>query len=570
MGLGVKAEECCKAILENDESNAEARSLVNEMRRRPGSPQEETRGAETPISVGKHKSRRRTLPKATATESSTTAMLAPHQAPQPTKRFALDKRPTQQENIYQMFLQRQKLAKQAKQGEESSRAQRMMINKSLIQIFRENKIFYPFDKHHKFYGYSKEARLLGSRPKHELDKLTARSKSVLGKERPGNPMNDTCARLLTKCLEKEDGEQVIIPEEFNGISFEDWLDVFLEHGLSLVQEGDIKSAYETIAAAFHANIFYHSPEALFSIHVCWFSKSNRDSRYCQVLMYHKACALIGNDDEMLCNVARWFMKEYQFVTDSYRLFAALNRLCESDNSWYNCGPSQKYILRQLKAVDFSFVGDAHRKSLFQERASYTTKDSNGNPVHAEEMDVALLMLYGHILYAGKSYAYAVSTFATFYSGSGSLDLEKLTCGSLHLDYFLRALSLDSGNPLIKLSLALAYIHYALKRQADNRHHILMQGFAFLMEYYDMRQESGDCLERQEAEYNVGRAYHLLGLTHLAIPYYERCLALSEIVQEDHEYTEDFAQEAAFAMQGLWAGSGNLEKAQQVTEAWLSI
>ena len=122
-----------------------------------------------------------------------------------------------------------------------------------------------------------------------------------------------------------------------------------------------------------------------------------------------ACALLGNDDETLCSIARWFMKEYQFVTDGYRLFSALNRLSDSENSWYNSGPSQKYILRQLKAVDFSLSGDARRKSLFQERASYTTKDENGNHIRAREMDVALLMLYGHILYAGKSYAYAVST-----------------------------------------------------------------------------------------------------------------------------------------------------------------
>lgn len=102
------------------------------------------------------------------------------------------------------------------------------------------------------------------------------------------------------------------------------------------------------------------------------------------------------------------MKEYQFVTDGYRLFSALNRLCDSENSWYNCGPSQKYILRQLKAVDFSLLGETRRKSLFQERASYSTKDSEGKPIRADDMDVALLMLYGHILYAGRSYSYAVS------------------------------------------------------------------------------------------------------------------------------------------------------------------
>lgn len=177
--------------------------------------------------------------------------------------------------------------------------------------------------------------------------------------------------------------------------------------MTLAQNENILSSYDVIAAAFHANVFYHSPESLFLIHVCWFSKYAPKTCGVKTNIY-TACALLGNDDETLCNITRWFMKDYQFITDGYRLFSALNRLSDSENSWYNCGPSQKYILRQLKAVDFSLLSDTSRKSLFQERASYTTRDEYGNQIRAQDMDVALLMLYGHILYAGKSYAYAVS------------------------------------------------------------------------------------------------------------------------------------------------------------------
>lgn len=265
------------------------------------------------------------------------------------------------------------------------------------------------------------------------------------------------------------------------------------------------------------------------------------------------------------------MKEYQFITDGYRLFSALNRLSDSENSWYNCGPSQKYILRQLKAVDFSLLGDVRRKSLFQERASYTTKDDKGNQIRAQAMDVALLMLYGHILYAGKSYAYAVSTSEILIPGLAA-HYRSDSILILNTDYFLRALALDPTNAMVKLSLALGYLHYALKRQADNRHHILMQGLAFLLEYYDCRQQSHISSEKQEAEYNVAHAYHLLGLTHLAIPYYERCLGMSAAAQLEEPGcgAEDFAQEAAFALQSFWAASGNMEKARELTEMWLVV
>lgn len=144
--------------------------------------------------------------------------------------------------------------------------------------------------------------------------------------------------------------------------------------------------------------------------------------------------------------------------------------------------------------------------------------------------------------------------------------------TLNADYFLRALTLDPTNPTIKLSIALGYLHYALKRQADNRHHILMQGLAFLLEYYDCRQRSSRCSEKQEAEYNVAHAYHLLGLTHLAVPFYERCLAMSAAAQVEESGcgAENFAREAAFTLQSFWAASGNMGKAREITKRWLVV
>ena len=132
-----------------------------------------------------------------------------------------------------------------------------------------------------------------------------------------------------------------------------------------------------------------------------------------ILIRVTACALIANNDEQACLVARAFMKDFQFITDGYRLFAAINRVLEGPATYYNSGPSQKYILRQVKAVDFSLVGEGNKQTLYQERASYSTRNSNGNVIHAKDLDVALLMIYGHILYAGTSYSYALSKLKPF-------------------------------------------------------------------------------------------------------------------------------------------------------------
>ena len=272
-----------------------------------------------------------------------------------------------------------------------------------------------------------------------------------------------------------------------------------------------------------------------------------------------ACAIRLGDEQALTRIARWFMKEYQFITDAYRLFAALSHLAgDPRKSLFHSPASIKFILRQVKAVDFTLPPDpsstVNRPPIpSQERAALTTKDDLGNPIAAEEMDVALLVLYGHILYAGTSFTNA-------------------------LNYFFRAYALAPENPAILLSIALSYIHHALKRQSENRHYMVMQGLSFMQEYRAVREKSTVPQERQEMEFNFARVYHMLGLAHLAVQGYERCLELSEEIERakatadngDVGWTEDFSREAAYALQGLYAMSGEVEAARLITERWLVV
>lgn len=123
-----------------------------------------------------------------------------------------------------------------------------------------------------------------------------------------------------------------------------------------------------------------------------------------------------------------------------------------------------------------------------------------------------------------------------------------------------------------MSLALGYLHQAFKRQADNRHKLLVQGLSLMLEYHECRQATGTLSERRESFFNMGRFYHMLGLTHLAVPYYERCLDLHNPMQQgsDGPASESFACEAALALQGIWAVNGDSHRAIEVTEKWLQI
>lgn len=280
--------------------------------------------------------------------------------------------------------------------------------------------------------------------------------------------------------------------------------------------------------------------------------------------------------------ARWFIKEYQFVTDTYRLFSMLSHLSgDPRNSLFNSSPSMKFMLRQIKAMDFTLPEFNEqdrpiRQSIWKERASLTTRDENGNPIPAADLDIALLVLYGHILYSGGSYYPA-------------------------LNYFFRAYALDSENPAVLLSIALSYINTSFKRQSDNRHFLIMQGLSFMHEYRRVREKPWTLLqEKQEMEFNFARVWHGLGLTHLAIDGYEKALKLGEQIQRQHgqtspepsgtaaggtdvvmgdaghtsetttRFVEDFSREAAYALQTLYVLGGDVKAAQNITEKYLVI
>nr|CAG8449664.1 14777_t:CDS:2 [Entrophospora candida] len=138
---------------------------------------------------------------------------------------------------------------------------------------------------------------------------------------------------------------------------------------------------------------------------------------------------------------------------------------------YDRQNSQKYFLRQIRAMD-SGISD-----------SSPTKP-----------DAGLLTLYGHILGCSRSY-------------NGAL-----------------AALVKPKDPLVCFSMGLAYLHHAMQRKTSNQHLQILQGFNFLYEYYELKSKN------QEAEYNLGHAFHQLGLTHLAILHYEKALKLPSVNQ----------------------------------------
>ncbi|TGJ82648.1 hypothetical protein E0Z10_g6107 [Xylaria hypoxylon] len=362
----------------------------------------------------------------------------------------------------------------------------MRAAKGLVDDFRSCKGFYSWEKYLTHLGIDEDKQVYVSRNRNLIEMKERLSHNL-------NPYGPNTERQL--------GERTAV--SYRGVSFSEWLDLFLEYAIGLAHYERFQESYHVCESARDAEVFAKNKEDMFLIHVTW-----------------AACALRARDEETCVAAARFLMRDRQFDSDPFL---------------------QKYMLRQIKLMDRALVSGGGEDSEEEEAKA------NGGRVYAsKELDVTLLVLYGHILFVSNSFTYA-------------------------LNYFLRAYSIDPTNQMILLSVGQCYIHYALKRQSENRQYLLVQGFVFLHRYYDIKVSSADAAERQEAHYNMARSYHAIGIPHLATEFYQRVL---RDIPDDSEPSvlgdNDLSQEAAYNLQQIcWAG-GDLDAVKSLSERYLTL
>jgi general transcription factor 3C polypeptide 3 (transcription factor C subunit 4) len=487
---------------------------------------------------------------------------------------AIEQERSRTNHVQSLYSTLQSLTPAMREGNPLAHSTWLDCANELIQDFRSMRVFYPHERHITFQGYDSEAKQFAFQKKWKKE-LRAREATVASTSTERDPaahIDDADIPVPTT--------ESTVPTDYRGIPFEEWLDVFLEHALVLAKMGqDYKvQSYTTINAAIDCVVWFHEPESMVQIYVCYFT-----------------CALALNDAPTMANLAaRWFMRQYQFCTDTYRLFSALNLVynypveiggkdAQLQYATWRLGPSQKFVFRQLKAVDgllpedYNIDGPEGPVPAFmrtnlnkpeKEDADGTERQGTGYPqtmglVKPKEMDVVLLCLYAQILYAGGSFPNALS-------------------------YYYRAYALDPKNPMVLLSMALSYTHQMFKRQNENRHAYLMQGLAFFEEYAKCRVAQAEMLgerdtkqARVEVEFNRTRIWHMLGLGDLAVKGYAKVLELrgGRPAEQgggdvgagvDLGDMESYTMEAAYAMQTTYALNGDLDSARAVTEKWMVV
>ncbi|KAH3941420.1 hypothetical protein HBI56_198610 [Parastagonospora nodorum] len=330
------------------------------------------------------------------------------------------------------------------------------------------------------------------------------------------------------------------PTDFWGVHFDKWIEAFGRYAIILAREGDDERCFSTLDIALQSNLVWRSEEYRHQLQIC-----------------RLVCALAVDNSNQASSAVRWLLKEHPFGTDLLRLYSCVNRLCTIPEG-YSTGPSHKILMRYIKTMDFALLTEEQRIWYnFRDR-----KDNAGgfqNSVNREDVkfvvdhDPALFALYAHVLQCGGSYMAA-------------------------LNYYFRAFAITPDDPILNLSIGIAYIQHAMKRLSENRQYQIQQGLAFVNRYYELRTKDNIAIHCQEAEFNFARIWHGLGLVTHALPAYERCIAMSERVKQEAADQcsdgnwghEDFKFEAAFAIQSIYAISGNAEAARHVTENVLVI
>ncbi|ORZ14617.1 hypothetical protein BCR42DRAFT_329198 [Absidia repens] len=375
------------------------------------------------------------------------------------------------------------------------------------------------------------------------------------------------------------------PDHFRNIWLDDWIDIFIKLSYMLTTLHRSEEAFIILRTAIVSKPVYSHPV-----------------RKTVLKLALLGCGMIADNRTAMIDVARWLCNAYQFENDTYRIYGTIFPSGLQDKLDFGPIHALKYFIRNIKLMDglhgmytqlekgepVNRKDEAQKMKELQdvirtmqldpkttgpddyERYYNVTEEVQGNGQIKDwmeplaEVSPLLITLFGHILMIGSNFIGASI-------------------------FYMRAYALEPNDPLITLSLGIANLLRSTQRITDDRHLQILKGMQMLSYYCKLRNHN------QEAEYNLGRAYHLLNLTHLAVPHYERALILPSAAKQgglfepksiddvytwpvpddgnddnDDEDETDLKREAAYNLHLIYMTSGATTLAQILLLKYCSI
>jgi len=275
------------------------------------------------------------------------------------------------------------------------------------------------------------------------------------------------------------------------------------------------------------------------------------------------CAIHSRRHQVVVEQARKLINVHQFNNEPVRILLACLASGLHQTDAFIASPFQKHMLREVKFADLAINHreqlrwNPHKRRFGVSGGSKTAEDDDddageehaGDEESQQVMDLPkpptkpnpnILALYGQFCITAKSYQSAIF-------------------------YLLQAYEHCPCDPVICLCLAISSVGRAMQRQADNRHHLITQGLAFLSKYRDIRGAEID-----DVDFNFGRLFHQLGLFSNAARHYERVLEMAENRMKTDANAFGLAKEAAYNLSLIYVTTGAGPLAQKLYRQWLSL
>ncbi|KAL4400990.1 transcription factor TFIIIC complex protein [Malassezia pachydermatis] len=399
----------------------------------------------------------------------------------------------------------------------------MQVAGRLIESFRSMSLLFPKERNTKYRGVVRPRKTRRSKP----SDLDSQAEELMSRLR--DHMVDEATQQTT--------EHDVAPEQttFRTVHFDDWVALFMKYGIGLAKiGGDDEAIHDLFRHVMVSNTVWPSEERKTALHLCWL-----------------ACAMYLRDAPRVFDIARWFPTTFQFHNEPLRLIASLaNSLGFYGVDAFVSSTNTKQYQRRMRTHEAIVAGQPAKVNPRTGRWTIAGVDDEDDVGDESTLTLARApaqvpptksspigeMFYGYLMLCANSYQPAMG-------------------------YLLRALALQPTDPLLCLLCSVATLSRATNRQVDNRNHTVVQGLALLTQYADLRGAG------PEVDYNFARAFHQLGLLHLAVPRYQRVLS-----QADTPCQTGFAmvREAAYNLSLIYVQAGSPHQAQHLYRTYLAV
>lgn len=504
----------------------------------------------------------------------------------------------------------------------------------LITMFSETPQLFPRDKSKRFRGMFRVQR-------RQTDRLDKEARALL-------------ARMRDQVIVEEATFDSVEHTRFRGIELDEWMNLVMQYAFVLTKINQFNMARRILRRVIRSNVVWTSDQRRLSLSLCFTS-----------------CALYAGRIQTIFteSALRFLPFLYQFHTEALRSLLVLsNSTGYAGHKALMSANNIKFFLRRsrihealVQGVKSTFNRSTRRwvvqDSLFDRSNGDALNDEVENDEVAEggeEDDLfgadidddqtnQLDDLYNNTADDGQSRpsrnnASSMEIYnqikglngieeakhkpPTRYNPANELFYAGLLLTSSNgipsMAYCLRIYARFPNDPLVCLASAVACLGRASNRQVDNRHQVVMQAFAFLHRYRDLRRKNGDLVQSQqryedddmnknrrnifegEIQYNFARVAHQLGLYQLAVPHYNDVLKnhraadndvniensndkmeldnqeidpalLGEYGLSDHQTKAfDCSTESAFGLHLVYLASGNPLLANSIIERFLRV